>query len=149
VRIWDASSGELLQTLAGHTSYVRSANFSADGKLIVSASGNIYGDNKDNTVRIWEVASGQEIDQFEDTSKGRQQALQKYPQFTQIGETTYKHANGRVWNSDGQKLTVRDGQHTYTFYGDANISDASWSPDGVHLVVGDVVGRVILLRVQE
>jgi WD40 repeat protein len=149
VRIWDASSGALLKTLEGHTSFVFSANFSADGKFIVSASGNIYGDSKDNTVRIWEVASGQEIDEFEDTEAGRQQALHKYPQFTQIGETTYKHANGRVLDRSGQKLTVRDGQRTYTFYGDANIWSAAWSPDGVHLVVGDVVGRVISLRVQE
>jgi WD40 repeat protein len=142
VRIWDARTGALLQTLEGHTDWVTSANFSTDGQLIVSAS-------IDETVMIWEVASGQEIDQFENTLEGHQQALQKYPQFTQIGETTYKHANGRVWNSDGQKLTVRDAEHTYTFYGDADIYSASWSPDGVHLVVGDVVGRVISLRVQE
>jgi WD40 repeat protein len=139
VRIWDANSGALLKTLEGHTKSVNSANFSADGQFIMSAS-------YDDTVRIWEVASGKQLDQFENTSEGHQQALHKYPQ---IGKHTLKHANGRVLIRSGQKLTVRDGQRTYTFYGDADIYSASWAPDGVHLVVGDYVGRVILLRVQE
>ena len=46
VRIWDAESGVVLQTLAGHASRVRSVVFSLDGKKIASAS-------DDQTVRIW------------------------------------------------------------------------------------------------
>ncbi len=50
-RIWEATSGNLLQDLKGHTYSVNSAQFSPDGKYIVTASW-------DKTGKIWEVASG-------------------------------------------------------------------------------------------
>ena len=51
--------------LAGHTSGVNSASFSPDGKRIVSAG--------DNTIRIWDYPSLQElIDETRERSKNRQ-----------------------------------------------------------------------------
>ncbi len=46
VRIWDASSGEELVTLKGHSSWVWSLAFSPDGTRLYSGS-------RDRTVRIW------------------------------------------------------------------------------------------------
>ena len=48
-----------LCTLRGHSAAVNSVAFSPDGTRVVSASGE-YGDS-DNTVRIWDVASGKEV----------------------------------------------------------------------------------------
>lgn len=48
--VLDQAGGPLLCTLSGHTHSVISANFSADGKFIVSASA-------DKTVRVWDVYS--------------------------------------------------------------------------------------------
>ena len=45
-------------TLRGHSAAVNSVAFSPDGKHIVSASGDF---RRDNTVRIWDVASGKEV----------------------------------------------------------------------------------------
>jgi hypothetical protein len=56
VRIWDASSGEELLTLKGHSSWVWSLAFSPDGTRLYSGS-------RDRTVRIWRAdppASGPE-----------------------------------------------------------------------------------------
>jgi WD40 repeat protein len=143
IKVWVVDSGELLTTFTGHTSSVSSVNFSADSKVIVSTA-------YDATVRIWDVETRQELERFEDTRLGYQQLKQKYPQVTKIWNTYYKHTNGRelVFGFSGQ-LIVQDGERTYTFYGDAGIGSAAWSPDGVHLVVGDGVGRVLLLRIQE
>ena len=46
--MWDAATGKSLATLAGHKNYVRSAQFSADGSYIVTAS-------DDKSARIWTI----------------------------------------------------------------------------------------------
>jgi WD40 repeat protein len=50
VKVWDASSGACLQTLEGHSKYVRSVAFSHDSTRLASTS-------KDHTVKIWDVRS--------------------------------------------------------------------------------------------
>ena len=46
-------------TLTGHSAAVNSVAFSPDGTRVVSASGELF--KSDNTVRIWDVASGKEV----------------------------------------------------------------------------------------
>src|SRR3990167_5381169 len=57
-RIWDATTGQYLQTLK-HNDYVHSAHFSSDNKLIVTAS-------RDNTAKIWDAATGQCLQTLQD-----------------------------------------------------------------------------------
>ena len=51
MKVWNAQSGKVLQTLKGHNRAVFSAAFSADSKRIVSGS-------IDNTVKVWNAQSG-------------------------------------------------------------------------------------------
>lgn len=52
VRVWDASTGEMLKVLEGHTSYVRSVTFSSDDRRIVSSS-------EDKSVWVWDALMGE------------------------------------------------------------------------------------------
>ncbi len=52
VKIWSASTGEVEQTLQGHSDFVRSVAFSPDGTRVVSGS-------NDNTVKIWSASTGE------------------------------------------------------------------------------------------
>jgi WD40 repeat protein len=51
VKVWDAATGTLQQTLEGHSGWVRSVAFSHDSKLLASAS-------YDKTVKVWDAATG-------------------------------------------------------------------------------------------
>jgi WD40 repeat protein len=54
VRVWHAGSGDLLQTMEGHSGIVLDLLFSDDGRLLFSGA-------TDGTVRIWDVATATEL----------------------------------------------------------------------------------------
>ena len=51
--VWDATTGQVILELKGHTQEVNSVAFSPDGQRLASAS-------RDGTVKVWDVATGQE-----------------------------------------------------------------------------------------
>ena len=51
IRMWDAQSGKLENTIEGHTSSVWCVAYSPDGMRIISGS-------SDKTIRIWDAQSG-------------------------------------------------------------------------------------------
>jgi WD40 repeat protein/Flp pilus assembly protein TadD/tRNA A-37 threonylcarbamoyl transferase component Bud32 len=71
IKLWNLENGQKTATLKGHTNWVRTVAFSADGKLLVSGGGGFIGkDGKpavgnDNSVRLWDVVGGNEIRVFE------------------------------------------------------------------------------------
>ncbi|MGZ8843934.1 MAG: WD40 repeat domain-containing protein, partial [Pyrinomonadaceae bacterium] len=75
IKIWDLATGNVLRTLYGHSGNVNALAVSPDGKLLASGSGDIndkrdlgaftlggvVGGAEDNTVRIWSVQTGQQL----------------------------------------------------------------------------------------
>jgi WD40 repeat protein len=55
VRLWDMADGREIRRFAGHERDVQGVAFSPDGSLLASAG------SHDQTVRIWEVATGKEL----------------------------------------------------------------------------------------
>ena len=52
IELWDSSSGALLTTLVGHTTWVAGVAFSPDGLRLLSTSA-------DGTLRLWGISPGQ------------------------------------------------------------------------------------------
>jgi WD40 repeat protein len=75
IKIWDLAAGSVLRTLYGHSGNVNALAVSPDGKLLASGSGDIndkrdlmtfqlggvVGGAEDNTLRIWSVQTGQQL----------------------------------------------------------------------------------------
>jgi WD40 repeat protein/serine/threonine protein kinase len=70
VNLWDVATGQTMGHFTGHTSTVLSVAFSSDGQYLLTGSGDMEGDRRDadNTVRLWDVATGEELRRFEGCS---------------------------------------------------------------------------------
>ena len=61
-KVWNASSGECMQTFQGHEGQVCSAVFSMDDTSVLTAS-------CDNTAKLWSVSTGECIQTFGDNDQ--------------------------------------------------------------------------------
>jgi GTPase SAR1 family protein/predicted MPP superfamily phosphohydrolase len=84
VRLWDASSGELIRSLEGHQDWVRSVAFSQDGRWLASGS-------DDNTVKLWEVETGAEVETYRKIPPTHLLLTTEFPPRARIAETFEKN----------------------------------------------------------
>ena len=78
IYLWDVKRREILRHLEGHQNWVVALAFSADGRLLISGSG-------DSTARVWDVKNGTEVGRI------------RFP-----GGSTYVHSVG--FSSDGKRV---------------------------------------------
>ena len=78
IYLWDVKRREILRHLEGHQNWVVALTFSADGRLLISGSG-------DSTARVWDVKNGTEVGRI------------RFP-----GGSTYVHSVGFSW--DGKRV---------------------------------------------
>ncbi len=92
VRLWDLTTGKELHQFKDHKDEIRAIAFSPNSKLVASSGG-----DKDNTIRLWDVAAGKFV--------------RKLTRF--FGN---RCATALVFMPDGKTLLAGDGQGAVTFW---------------------------------
>jgi WD40 repeat protein len=128
--LWDFQTGELLNTLVGHTQEGMMINYvewSPDGMKIATA-----GD--DSTARIWDAGTGEQLLVLAHEQPSYVWAVAWSPDGTRLLSTSGNEDFGakdttiRIWDAEsGAELLVIRG-HT------RQVTTASWSPDGKRIV---------------
>jgi WD40 repeat protein/predicted Ser/Thr protein kinase len=127
VRLWDASTGQLIRTMPGHTNAVMGLAFSPDEKRLASIS-------SDQTARLWDGESGQLIAVLRGHS-GRLTSVAFNPDGTRLVTSSYDRTM-RLWDAKtGELITVLRGHR------DAAMSPA-YSFDGSRLISSSTDGTV-------
>lgn len=139
VRVWDAEKGRELKSLVGHVNPINCVDISPDGKHVVT--GSMDRDDTemfnivtfrtdtvtdDQTIRIWDVDSGQECNYLERYASSINSVA-----FSPDGKyivSTSKDQTIRIWD-------FVTGRIVKTFYGyTGRFLQASFSPDGKRIV---------------
>ncbi len=118
--------GAVLLTLAGHTNAVAGIAWSPDGTRLATAS-------KDQTVRIWEAATGKQLIVCKGHT-GYVTSVAWSPDGQRLASSCDDNADRtvRVWEAaTGNPLVVCSG-HT------GGVSSVAWSPDGQRLATASV-----------
>ena len=132
-RLWDAETGEELATLSGHEALIWSAEFSRDGRRIVTAS-------KDTTVRIWDAETAKELALFRGHDSDAFSATFA-PDGRTILTTGKNDATAWLWNAaPSEEVLVLRGQGKGV--GPTGTISAAFSPDGRQLVTASSDARL-------
>ena len=121
VRLWDVRTGQSIETLTGHTSWVTSVAFSSDGNTLASGS-------EDRTIRLWDVATRQLKNTLID-DPGDVSSVAFSPDGTMLASGNWEKTV-RLWD-------VATGQLIATLMGHKEaIRSVAFSPDGSILASG-------------
>ena len=124
VRIWDASSGELLETLV-HPGAVEDIAWSPDSSRLVTT-------DQDGAVRVWEVNTNTSSE-LPNPDRYRFSSLSWSPDGDRIVAASQRDVISVMWNVNTGELTELQ-QGDLTCY----LASPSWSPEGDRFVTGCV-----------
>ncbi len=150
VKLWDVATNTNIATLEGHTDGVASVAFSPpDGKMLVAGLGDaffpsFFPELSENTVRLWDVTSGDRIASLEGYTETVHSVAFSPPDGKMIaaGVRLLSDYTVRLWNvASGDQIASLEG-HTQAVHSLAFLSDgtrlASGSGTAIHL--WDVAG---------
>jgi len=102
VILWDADTGARVRTLRGHGHSVQAVAFGPDGTRLATIS-------PDDTLRVWDVASGRELRQFRRNNEGKPSDFLFGVPFSPDGQRVASNDAGGVtlWPVSGEGLPQR------------------------------------------
>jgi WD40 repeat protein len=122
IKIWDAMTGELLNTLEGHSRGVTAISWNHDSSKIVSGS-------KDRTIKIWDVITCDLILTLKDGENAVNSVSWNH-HGSNIASTAWKDTNIRIWDAVTGELLRILSDHA------GDISSVSWNHDDTQLLSG-------------
>jgi TIR domain/WD domain, G-beta repeat len=120
-RLWDASTGNALASLAGHTGPIGAVAFSPDGKRVLTGS-------NDKTARLWDAATGKSVATLAEHTKEVTGVA-----FSQDGTrilTGSQDSTARLWDATTGKVAATLAGHT------ASVWAVAFSPDDTRVLTG-------------
>jgi uncharacterized protein (TIGR03067 family) len=143
VRVLDTANGKEVGQFKGHKTWIQGVSFSSDGCHALSASHNWEpSSEQDNSVRMWEVATGKEVQRFEvkepvevkTPDEVRTQAVNSktaiFSRDDRLVLTADVDGCVRVWD-------IKTGKELRKFEGhDLNVLGLALSSDGTRLLTG-------------
>ncbi|HUH67279.1 MAG TPA: caspase family protein [Syntrophales bacterium] len=135
IRIWDISEGKQVNLITGH-GLLRRAEFSPDGKYIISGGGGDSIIQMKGTVILWDSSTGREIKQWPGT----------------VGNSVAFSPDGSKVLSDGYSGTeavikvweIKTGNQIMTLHKSPPVNNARFSPDGKYILGRGKEGNVSL-----
>ena len=130
-KIWDSTTGIMVQTFVGHKDFVGEIAFNSDGSQIATAS-------NDGTAKVWDIKSGKELLSVDVRNDGWTNDIAFSPDgkllATVSTDTSPDHGEVVVWDSKtGEKLFLLGDN----LDNDLNTCwNLAFSPDGTRLAVG-------------
>ena len=98
VKLWDANTLAPIRTLEGHVNTVMSLSFSGDGAQLASSAGNNTVAEADNSIKVWEVATGQELCRLENHLNIVQKVV--YDQRANVAISSGNDGFAKIWDVD-------------------------------------------------
>ncbi|MBI4658594.1 MAG: protein kinase [Verrucomicrobia bacterium] len=131
-RIWDVKAGKLLLPPLGHSNSVTCAEFSPDGRRVVTGS-------LDSTARVWDAYTGQPVTPFLLQESCIYTAIfspDGHRVVTACSDATFLPGTARLWDAATGQPVLAPIKHRVGVYG------AVYSPNGKLLVTWDDSARV-------
>jgi WD40 repeat protein/energy-coupling factor transporter ATP-binding protein EcfA2 len=127
VKLWNVKTGQLLETLSGHTKHILSIAFSPNGKILATGSA-------DSTVMLWDVDTRKLIV----TLKGHSNAISSLAFSSKSARLATGSYDGSVklWDTSNQLWRSSPPLELATLTTSSTVTSLAFSPDDRTLVAG-------------